>query len=151
MKIKEVLNEATPFKRVGNRKGYLMRTLSPADQATAKAEMMRKMKVKAPKPSKEEKEKAMDAKLWKIYRIIEDAVSNAVPDGDPIDFVGPRVAKFLGIDRYDVMPWLNRAMKKHGGYKDYNEYLQGMWDGYYEATAESPEEYARMKKENPWR
>ena len=146
MKIKE-LTEATPFKRIGNHKGYLGRTLTPSEQAEFKA----KTAVKPPKPSKEEKQKAADAKLWKIYRIIEDAVSNSVPDGDPIDFIAPRVAKFLGIDRYAVGPWLDKAVKKNGGFKNYDDYLGDMWDSYYEVTAESPEEYAQMKKDNPWR
>ena len=141
------LTEATPFRKIGNHKGYLGRTLTPAEQAAVKANLAPKPR----KPSKEEKQKALDAKLWKIYMIITDAVSNAVPDGDPIDFIAPKVSKFLGIDRWDVKPWLDKAIKRNDSYKSYDDYLAGMWDGYYEATAESPEEYARLKKENPWR
>ena len=136
-----------PFKKVGNHKGYSMRSLTPDEQIV----FNKKVAVKPPKPSKEERQKALDAKLWKIYRIIEDEVSNSVPDGDPIDFVGPKVARFLGIDRYDVHPWLDKAVKKCGDYKNYDDYIAGMWDSYYEVTAETPEEYKEMVKDNPWR
>lgn len=146
MKLRE-LTEAVPFKKIGNHKGYLGRTLTPAQQAELKA----KTAPKPPKPSKEEKQKALDAKLWKIYTIVNDEVGNSVPDGDPIDFIGPKVGKFLGINRWDVMPWVNKAIKKYGDYKNYDEYLAGMWDSYYEVAAESPEEYEQMKKDNPWR
>lgn len=146
MKLRE-LTEAVPFKKIGNHKGYMGRTLTPAQQAELKA----KTAPKPPKPSKEEKQKALDAKLWKIYTIVNDEVGNSVPDGDPIDFIGPKVGKFLGINRWDVMPWVNKAIKKYGDYKNYDEYLAGMWDSYYEVAAESPEEYAQMKKDNPWR
>lgn len=146
MKIKEI-TEAVPFKKIGKHKGYMGRTLTPAQQAELKI----KMAPKLPRPSKEEKQKELDSKLWKIYMIITDAVSNAVPDGDPIDFIAPKVSKLLGIDRYDVGPWLDKAIKKNDNYKNYHDYLAGMWDGYYEVTAENPEEYAKMKKENPWR
>ena len=50
MKIKD-LTEATPFKKIGNHKGYLGRTLTPSEQNEFKAKTVQK----PPKPSKEEK------------------------------------------------------------------------------------------------
>ena len=101
------------------------------------------------------------ADLWKIAQIIMDEVGNAVPDGDPIDLIVPRVAQLMGHkdsasawapswdhpSAWDIVPILDKAARKHLHVKDYNEYLANMWDSYSENL--SSDEQAEW--ENPWR
>lgn len=86
-----------------------------------------------------------------IAHKIESAVSNSVPDGDPIDWLIPYFQK-RGID-YDIVKHLNKAIRSTWlkDSKSWDGYLRDMWDSYYESTAKSHEEYMKLKKENPWR
>lgn len=68
-----------------------------------------------------------EKKLQKIARIIEDSLGYTFPDGDPIDYIMPRV-KRLGIDEYDMSKWLDRAARKVLGAKSLNDYLGSVWD-----------------------
>lgn len=68
-----------------------------------------------------------EKKLQTIARIIEDSIGYTFPDGDPIDYIMPRVRR-LGIDTYDVSEWLDRAARKVLGAKSLNEYLGTVWD-----------------------
>lgn len=68
-----------------------------------------------------------EKKLQTIARIIEDSIGYTFPDGDPIDYIMPRVTR-LGIDTYDVHEWLDRAARKVLGAKSLSEYLGAVWD-----------------------
>lgn len=68
-----------------------------------------------------------EKKLQKIARIIEDSLGYTFPDGDPIDYIMPRVER-LGIDEYDMSKWLDRAARKVLGAKSLNDYLGSVWD-----------------------
>lgn len=68
-----------------------------------------------------------DRILQKITHIIEDSISNSFPDGDPLDYIMPRVER-LGIDTYDVHSWLDRAAKKYLHSKSYDDYMGSVYD-----------------------
>lgn len=100
---------------------------------------------RAPRPRPVRKPKP---DLWKIAVAVMDAVGNAVPDGDPIDALGPIVRRACGAGYWEacnVGRWLDRAVRKHLGARSYNEYLVDAWDGYNEIC--EPEQ----RRENPWR
>ena len=82
--------------------------------------------------------------LWPIAQAIMNAVSSCVPDGDPIDYLAPKLMR-MGIDRWDVTKWLDKAARKHLGVKSYNAYLADAWDGWNEVC--EPDQ----RMENPWR
>jgi hypothetical protein len=82
--------------------------------------------------------------LWPVASAIMNAVSNCVPDGDPIDVL-PQVLRRMGIERDDVMRTLNRAARQFLGVKSYNAYLIQQWDGWNEVC--EPDQ----KMDNPWR
>ena len=65
--------------------------------------------------------------LQRIASIIDDSVGHAFPDGDPIDYIMPRVEK-LGIDRYDVHQWLDLAARKVLKYRSLDAYLGAIYD-----------------------
>jgi len=112
-----------------------------AQQAAAKAKAKRDEKA----DDKRREKKAVDYNIdyAKLGRMIEDAVSNAVPDGDPIDQLIPYFRR-LGID-YDIVKYLDRAVKMSPmlkSHKTYNGYLKDMWDTYIEQDPDYGE--------NPW-
>ena len=85
--------------------------------------------------------------LWKVARIIEDAVGNAIPDGDPIDSIYPQLNK-LGVDSSTINKTLNAACKAHLGAKSYDAYLADMYDSYIEANIDNND---NPPGRNPWR
>lgn len=114
-----------------------------AQQAAAKAKAKREERA----DDKRREKKAVDYNIdyRKLGAMIEQAVGNAVPDGDPIDQFGPYFRR-LGIE-YDWVKYLDRAVKmspmlKH--HKTYNGYLKDMWDSYLEQDPEW------NNGENPW-
>lgn len=82
--------------------------------------------------------------LWPIAQAIMNAVSQCVPDGDPIDLLGPKL-RHMGIDAGDVTKWLDRACRKHLGTRTYSRYLINAWDGWNEVC--EPDQ----RMDNPWR
>jgi hypothetical protein len=144
MKLIKELNESTPFKRLGNHKGVLTRTLSPAEQRKAEASL----KTKTPA----EQKLTLKEKLSQIYQWIDYAISVSIPDGDPGDYLYKRVGYYLGIPSYDVKPWLDRAVKENAhDVKTFDEYVAMNWDSYWESQSENDEEYQEKIKRNPWR
>lgn len=84
------------------------------------------------------------AMLASIAHKIESVVGQVVPDGDPIDYLAPYLNR-MGIDQWDTTKYLDAAVKKHLGYKNYYDYLAAMWDMYNEVSADGEQ------RENPWR
>jgi len=96
---------------------------------------------------KQDKRKAVEYNVDydKLAAMIISAVSNAVPDGDPIDSFIPFFRK-LGID-YDISKYLDTAVRLSPmlkSHKTYNGYLKDMWDSYLEQDPEW------NNGENPW-
>ena len=74
----------------------------------------------------------------KVWRKIEDVVSNIFPDGDPIDWLAPWLKK-SGIQDYHVGEVLDKACRMNG-YKDMYEYYNSFKTadyGYNESVGES--------------
>jgi hypothetical protein len=99
-----------------------------------------------PKPAPKPK-----ADLGKVAFWIMGAVSDCVPDGDPIDRLAPMIRKMLGINSYygwghgEVKRTLDKACRAHLHCKSYDQYLINAWDSWNEICAED------QRMDNPWR
>lgn len=83
--------------------------------------------------------------LFKVFDELQNVVSNVIPDGDPIDMLGPKLRR-MGIDGYKIVDTLTAAVKKHyDKNSDYHQYLADMWDQYNDGI--EPNE----RRANPWR
>jgi len=54
----------------------------------------------------------------------------------------------MGIPMDSLLDWLNVAVKKHLGAKDYHSYLQTMWDQHDDTLSTMP---GHQSRGNPWR
>lgn len=158
----ESLEEGLPkWEKHPTRKGVLYRAISPADRARAKAdEELKALRKKIKKNEEhrrkirtgEKKLKLTDAQLEEVAQKIETSVGNAIPDGDPIDSIGPWFRRKFGLpnDFYDIIEYLDKAVKKHvGKYKGYYDYLADSWEDYEDPRSE--ERFPFKGKNNPWR
>lgn len=82
------------------------------------------------------KGEAKKADLQKIAQIIDDAIGQAIPDGDPIDYILPRVRR-MGYDGWDLTKILDKAARLLGS-KSYYDRLADAWDDYIHDSAEPP-------------
>lgn len=90
----------------------------------------------SPKPAKPKID------LEKVAIDFENVVGQVFPDGDPLDYMIPKL-KRMGIDQYDVGKVLDQAARKYLGAKSYTDYLSNMWDDNPEARG--------SQEQNPWR
>ena len=125
--------------------------LDVINQVKADIEAKKKGQRAEDKPKKMSKTEE-GALLNKIWSVIEESVGNAVPDGDPMDSIFPKLKKLLkdaGVEfnDWDSVQWLDKATKHVNGkaYKGYNDYCAEMWDSYNEVAADGE------KRQNPWR
>lgn len=98
-----------------------------------------KGKLGKPKADPAVKKAEQQRKLQKIADIVNDAIGNAVPDGDPFDDIMVKMAR-LGYDanRMDIMPMLDKAARLNG-FRNYYDQLKVTWDEF------------GPPGENPWR
>ncbi len=89
----------------------------------------------------------LNRKLEKIASIIQDAWSQAFPDGDPLDIIIPKMRR-LGIDTYDVGDWLNKAARRIMGYRSYNDFLEQSWNEFKGDNPDKVDDYNLHS--NPW-
>ena len=87
---------------------------------------------------------ATNEKLSSIAQYIQDAVSNSFPDGDPIDYLIPKMRR-LGIDSYETGDWLDKAAKKYLHSKSYHGYLHDVWQDF---MNDNPGKFGLT--DNPW-
>lgn len=86
--------------------------------------------------------------LERLAYIVDEAIGNAFPDGDPFDAIAPKARK-MGIPMDNLIDWLDRAVKKHIGHKGgYHDYVATMWDQHDE-TLSGMSGY--QSRGNPWR
>lgn len=135
MKVKEIFEDRYHDEWV--------KKLAASNRAAAKqrkdAEKQQHKAAQAPKVKKP------DIDLFDVYQALEMAVSNVVPDGDPIDTLGPKLRR-MGVGEFKIVDTLTAAVKKHYDKKsDYHKYLADMWD-LYNAGVEPSE-----RRANPWR
>lgn len=135
MKVKDILTEDRYHDQWAKNKAAENRARAKELKAAEKAAAARwPQQVVAPKVD-----------LWKVWNALETVVSNVVPDGDPIDTLGPKLRR-MGVDEYKIVDTLDAAVKKHYDKKsDYHGYLADMWDAYNDVA--EPE----YKRDNPWR
>jgi hypothetical protein len=157
MKLKDVLLEDTRWHKARSGKGVLTRTITADDRARIKEreEMAALKKKHAAWEKAEEKRKARydarkftnDELTW-VAREIENVVGNVVPDGDPIDWLAPKIKKKFGIEYCADI--LNQAAKKILGYKGYYPYLADMWQQYHDQE-EDDSGKPDPQWQNPWK
>lgn len=82
-----------------------------------------------------ERKEKQEKLLKGVAQIIDHAVSETFPDGDPIDYIWPRLQR-LGVQEYDVHDLLDRACKKVMGFKSFDDYMGSLYDDYF---ADNPE------------
>ena len=95
--------------------------------------------------------------LMQIFDVINDGISNSLPDGDPFDYIFPRVRR-MGVPMDEIHNWLDKAVKKHDPQMGtYDNMVATIWDDHkkdLEADAISniqhpvPDEWSG---DNPWR
>jgi hypothetical protein len=94
------------------------------------------------------KRKRQEQVLERLAWIIDEAIGNAFPDGDPWDAIYPRARK-MGIPDMDMLDWLDRAVKKNLGFpQGYHEYVATIWDQHSEMLDTMP---GNEPRPNPWR
>jgi hypothetical protein len=135
--VQDELTEATQFKGYGKHKGVLTRTVTKAEQEEKARKEADKLALKAAA-------KPVPIDLAAVARSIDDAVSNYIPDGDPID---PLIRKWAHkVKEGELIKLLDKATKKHLGSKTYYEYIAQCWDDYAELSPDEVEGY-----KNPWK
>jgi len=88
-----------------------------------------------------------DKMLADVMDMIHDAISNSMPDGDPYDYLMPRLRRKYNIRPDDVHAILSAAVKKHENVKDFNAYLEMIWDEWGSGNLGGP----KIKNfRNPW-
>lgn len=88
--------------------------------------------------------------LEKVAQIIEFAVGNSFPDGDPFDAIEEKLSK-MGISSGDgqMIEIMNKAVKKHLGANGYFEYLAMLWDDF---AQDNPDNNMDVRVDNnPWK
>lgn len=87
-----------------------------------------KGKLGKPKADPAVKKAEAQAKLQKIADIVNDAIGNAVPDGDPFDQIMAKMARLgYNANQMDIMPMLDKAARLNG-FKNYYDQLKVTWD-----------------------
>lgn len=72
-----------------------------------------------------ERKAAADEKLYRASQLIQTAVGNAFPDGDPIDYLVRPIKKLYGLGEWDsVGDIIDKAVRKYLGAKDLYAYYE---------------------------
>lgn len=82
--------------------------------------------------------------LNQLSFLIQDAVSNSFPDGDPFDTIQDKFQKNNWNLKYLNVENLDKAAKLLGS-KSYNDYMADMWDDV------KNDDYLELGDKNPWR
>jgi len=119
---------------------------SPQARRDFEKDVMDKVQLKRDNSAQTEKKARVEKALEQLATIIQEAVGNAFPDGDPFDAIAPK-ARRLGIPMDNLIGWLDRATKKHLGFKNYHDYLANVWDDFSDLSSNMGDE----PRTNPWR
>lgn len=129
MKIKDIISEATPeWIKHPHAKGVMIKNpkwVAPEKPAKEPSGLNRSDAMK-------KRHADAKAKYYKIFSMIEHAVSNAFPDGEPMDHIPiQQIKRMCGVSEWgEVMPHINRAVRlgTDGRYVDLDSWLASMWD-----------------------
>lgn len=128
--------DSVEYKQMNNPRSTAWKEFIKDVRAQIKGQLRYSRGVNPETTARKAQEKAeLEAKLTKIAYIIQDAASQAFPDGDPFDIIIGKMRR-MGITNYDIRDWLDRAAKHVLGVKDYDTYMADMYDDY---AADSPE------------
>jgi hypothetical protein len=109
-------------------------SFNPKYQAAQNREDARRAREQATQQRVQASKSTASSQNAVIAQIMMDTFGEVFPDGDPFDFILPKLRK-MGIREDDAMSYLNRAAKSVG-YKDYHDALDSMHGQYY---ADNPE------------
>lgn len=150
---------ASEFERAAQQAGAVEMRGSPQAKRDFQKDVMAKVEFKRDNSAATSNKERAEAAMEKLDWIINDAVGNAFPDGDPFDAIMPRARK-LGIRPDDLIKWLDRWARKYSGVKGgWHAYLARMWDDQYadansDAAHGATDRYDMMggaNYKNPWR
>ena len=143
--IKKQIDEAVePFRSIRPGSKYEKRIVYPGDIKEVPPKVPRtKMSPEEKAAKVAERKKKRDTELWRVWYIVQDGVSNAIPDGDPIEYIRPRICKMYGFGRDEwpekLMKILDTAARHCSDSRSYNDYLADAWDNYNENDFEEPQ------------
>ena len=92
-------------------------------------DVAKKVKIARAKSERMPKAEILD----RLSDIIQDAVSNSIPDGDPWDAIFRKARKLpIPVEDFDynLRSWLDAAARKNLGAKSYFGYLNQLWNSY---------------------
>lgn len=118
---------------------------SPQARRDFEKDVAARLEFRRDNSAQDSKKTRVEEALRRLSTIIEEAVGNAYPDGDPFDEIAPK-ARRLGIPLDSLSDWLDRATKKHLGFSRYYAYLAAVWDDYMDTTGDRD-----SGRKNPWR
>lgn len=172
MSVGDGLNEAESWATRQAAANRLKRKeLAAAEKEATKARV--KASVEAAKAAKtsSNKETTQDF-LRDVYNIVMECISNTFPDGDPMDWIMPKLKK-MGVSSSNVHSTVDKAMKACGGIserKGLSGYMADLWDDMAEDAIYDAEEAAKgggtphnpayfrvasdkkiVKNQNPWK
>lgn len=138
---------ASEFERAAQQAGAVEMRGSPQARRDFEKDVAAKMQFKRDNSAATNNKAAAEAAMQKLDWIVNKAVGNSVPDGDPWDAIEPQ-ARRLGIRPDDLLKWLDRWARKYAGTKGgWHAYLAQVWDDY------GSGEYGNepTNQQNPWR
>lgn len=109
-------------------------SFNPKHQAVQNRENARRDRAFRELERRQNAKTAKAAQNRAVAQIMMDTIGEVFPDGDPFDFILPKLRK-MGIREYDAMTYLDRAARSIG-YKSYHNALDLMHRQYY---ADNPE------------
>jgi len=137
---------ASEFERAARQAGAVEMRGSPQAKRDFQKDVMAKVQFKRDNSAATSNKAAAEAAMAKLDYIINDAVGNSFPDGDPWDAIAPR-ARRLGIREDDLIKWLDRWARKEAGVKGgWHAYLANAWDDFASSDADTG-----SHTRNPWR
>jgi hypothetical protein len=129
------------------------RSVTPFGKATnGKKEFIKDVVLALKGKIKIQKDKAVPKtsvkdKILMLSKLIQTAVGDSFPDGDPIDAISMKASKHgLDTDFVQTQQNLDRAARLLGA-KSYNDYLADMWD---DVKGDNPD-MPGLQDKNPWR
>ena len=88
-------------------------------------------------------EKPVQVELTRAMAIIDNAIGNAFPDSDPLDYIARDLSKF-GVKDYNIGDLLDKAVRGTKSGRSYHEYVRNVWQQHLD---DNPDEFGTN---NPW-
>ena len=138
---------AREFERAGQQAKAVEMRGSPQARRDFEKDVAARLTFKRDTSTADAKRERNSQVLDRLMLLIDDAIGNAFPDGDPWDQLYPKMRK-MGIRDYDMLDWLDRAVRKAKAGKSYHDYLRAVWNDYMSGNMGHGDQFKDMT--NPW-